>query len=473
MSCTRTGRGACRRRPVVLRFGRGGAGRPAIENTPGAIGETAFRIPERMQEAERAAVRARRRAVGIAPEVRRASDDEADNGPRAGSGDDLHGRLTGLALSGGGIRSATFALGVLQRLACADLLKRFDYLSTVSGGGYIGGSLTWLLSRREGLDATGAGFPYGVRRRGLGGNESNVLRHLRLHGNYLTPGKGITPLSLAAVVLRGIVLNLLIWLPLMVLFFWGLQRLEFYLVDLTDQWEYPPCLVEVYVIELSRFHGYPALLILVAAVFVLLSVLYSLATWRPVLPQPYRWRRRYEQGMRWLVGLGVPLAGLVSLPLVRDWLFEGGMASLLGGAVTLLTGLGSGLGSFFGTGAAARGRVPVGLLAAVASALVLYGLAFLSYDLAERYLEATSAWVGVLFWGAVAVSLLTGWLVNVNYISLHRYYRDRLMEAFLPRPDTDGTTAAAVDADRAMLSDMCLENGPYHLVNANLVLWHQ
>src|SRR4051812_13493914 len=37
----------------------------------------------------------------------------------------------GLAFSGGGIRSATFCLGVLQSLASADLLRRFDYLSTV------------------------------------------------------------------------------------------------------------------------------------------------------------------------------------------------------------------------------------------------------------------------------------------------------------------------------------------------------
>ena len=56
--------------------------------------------------------------------------------------------LTGIALSGGGIRSASFCLGVLQALAKADLLKRFDYLSTVSGGGYIGASLTWWLSGR-------------------------------------------------------------------------------------------------------------------------------------------------------------------------------------------------------------------------------------------------------------------------------------------------------------------------------------
>ena len=43
----------------------------------------------------------------------------------------------GLALSGGGIRSATFCLGALQALAARDLLRKFDYISSVSGGGYI------------------------------------------------------------------------------------------------------------------------------------------------------------------------------------------------------------------------------------------------------------------------------------------------------------------------------------------------
>ena len=54
-----------------------------------------------------------------------------------------------LCLSGGGIRSATFALGVLQGLAQIGVLGTIDYLSTVSGGGYIGGWFTaWL--HREG-----------------------------------------------------------------------------------------------------------------------------------------------------------------------------------------------------------------------------------------------------------------------------------------------------------------------------------
>src|SRR6185503_1611794 len=57
--------------------------------------------------------------------------------------------LVGLALSGGGIRSATFCLGFLQELHRLRLLRVFDYLSTVSGGGYLGGWWSAWLSRRQ------------------------------------------------------------------------------------------------------------------------------------------------------------------------------------------------------------------------------------------------------------------------------------------------------------------------------------
>src|SRR6476646_1115971 len=49
--------------------------------------------------------------------------------------------LTALCFSGGGIRSATFGLGIMEALAYNDLLEKFDYLSTVSGGGYL---CSWL-----------------------------------------------------------------------------------------------------------------------------------------------------------------------------------------------------------------------------------------------------------------------------------------------------------------------------------------
>lgn len=57
-------------------------------------------------------------------------------------------RMTALCFSGGGIRSATFGLGIVEALAKAGLLDKFDYLSTVSGGGYLGSWLSaWI--RRE------------------------------------------------------------------------------------------------------------------------------------------------------------------------------------------------------------------------------------------------------------------------------------------------------------------------------------
>ncbi len=56
--------------------------------------------------------------------------------------------VAGLAISGGGIRSATFALGVLESLKDCGLLSKVHYLSTVSGGGYIGGWLSANCRRR-------------------------------------------------------------------------------------------------------------------------------------------------------------------------------------------------------------------------------------------------------------------------------------------------------------------------------------
>ena len=57
--------------------------------------------------------------------------------------------VIGLALSGGGVRSASFCLGALQALNRAGALHKIDYLSTVSGGGYIGSPRPeWLVQLR-------------------------------------------------------------------------------------------------------------------------------------------------------------------------------------------------------------------------------------------------------------------------------------------------------------------------------------
>src|SRR2546425_1126639 len=68
----------------------------------------------------------------------------------------------GLALSGGGIRSATFSLGLLQGLNALGVLRAVDYLSTVSGGGYVGGWWSAWLSRKEDRKR-GENFPVAER----------------------------------------------------------------------------------------------------------------------------------------------------------------------------------------------------------------------------------------------------------------------------------------------------------------------
>jgi Patatin-like phospholipase len=124
--------------------------------------------------------------------------------------------LTALCLSGGGIRSATFALGVIQGLADRGLLNAFDYLSTVSGGGYIGGWLTAWKQREGGIENV---VPK-LRRDApeAPGNASDPVRHLREYNNYLSPKAGLLSAdtwTLIATVTRNIFLNWMVFVPLL------------------------------------------------------------------------------------------------------------------------------------------------------------------------------------------------------------------------------------------------------------------
>ena len=81
---------------------------------------------------------ARRTADPLDPELEKLKEalDQKERHYRTAVRMRLHGaKRTALCFSGGGIRSATFGLGVLQGIAARKLLGQFDYLSTVSGGG--------------------------------------------------------------------------------------------------------------------------------------------------------------------------------------------------------------------------------------------------------------------------------------------------------------------------------------------------
>jgi hypothetical protein len=135
----------------------------------------------------------------------------------------LHARI-GLAFSGGGIRSATFNLGILQGLQELDVLRDVDYLSTVSGGGYIG---SWLVAN--------------VRRSahwlGRMTDWSDSISHLRAYSNYLAPRTGILSAdtwNLANSWFRNaflIQLTSLAWLFVLLLTDIGIQRIFLALKD--------------------------------------------------------------------------------------------------------------------------------------------------------------------------------------------------------------------------------------------------
>jgi hypothetical protein len=122
-------------------------------------------------------------------------------------------KRSALCFSGGGIRSATFCLGVLQGLAKRKQLGQFHYLSTVSGGGYIGSWLSsWihrtnLTSVLQGLAAPQTGKA----------PEPEPIRRLRAYSNYLSPVWGISTdfLTLVSTFLRNLLLQWSVFLPLL------------------------------------------------------------------------------------------------------------------------------------------------------------------------------------------------------------------------------------------------------------------
>ena len=126
---------------------------------------------------------------------------------------------TAVCFSGGGIRSGTFALGVLQGLAHIGVLGKFDYLSTVSGGGYTGGWFTAWLHRKgaaqrnqilRALDPAQSTAETGCI-------DPPPVDYVRRMCRYLAPTGGRTSAdfwTLLATLVRNLTLNWLVILPL-------------------------------------------------------------------------------------------------------------------------------------------------------------------------------------------------------------------------------------------------------------------
>jgi predicted acylesterase/phospholipase RssA len=498
-----------------------------------------YRFHEIFKE-EVQAINQRRRRFGRA-EVELVFSGDSEHGSRAGSAGPLSSAegqaaprneaeqitlpiprsgLAGLALSGGGIRSASFCLGALQALDRAGVLKNIDYLSTVSGGGYIGSCLSAAMSRSSGA------FPF---TRGLTQDEPYPVQHIRNHSNYLFPNGIIDIFYNVAVYLRWLITSVfLVILPWLLY----LAAITIFLKPNTERLHIS--LHGTILTEAFNAEHFGASLIALWTIGLLLLVW---ALWRSL--EISGWAG--EIGSPWTNVLAITIIALIVIafcelqPLVLAGIFksanrQGGIpASFIG----WLGGLAAALAPF-GAAAAFFSRHIDPLLKQGDGSSTLGAFVFRAAGRAAVYIVSASIpfllWMVYLylcFWGIKDGSYYHGpaWLIDVsqhwfgyntpvawfylvtgielfllslflspNANSLHRLYRDRLSKAFLFDPTTiEGRRAGArskresillsnvaaaellkyqnfelAPVDRFKLSEISCVDTPYHLINTAL-----
>lgn len=363
--------------------------------------------------------------------------------------------IVGLALSGGGIRSAAFNLGVLQALARKGLLARFDYLSTVSGGGYIGSCFTWLTAR-----APGRRFDTLELARTSG----SVLDWLRAHGKYLITGRGLSGWTLAANVLAGTLLNLFVLVPLFLLAIALASREWFRL-------EWPAWL---HMEGAESVHAHDGFMlaavagVVLFALYIVTALLFALSTALPTLRRLSA-EAYLRRGLGQLLAGGVIAVAIGLLPVLAG-LEETAIAYLRSEGAGEFARHASWLGPMLTGGASmwlAKRRESVSsALPIVGISLLLYGGFTALYHIAHHTVLVSSD----LFRWWLLGSLTLALICDINSISMHSYYRSRLAEAFLP--EVESSAAACDNADRPVLfrlSEVSPDSGAaLHLINTTL-----
>ena len=426
----------------------------------------------------------------------------------AGSAQGQPRGLVGLAFSGGGIRSATLSLGVLQALARLDLLKFVDYLSTVSGGGYAGTFLGGLHQRWKvapGASPATRSQDWGRVREALTDRRSHPVDWLRENGRYLAPN-GAGDLQVAAsVVIRNLVaVHVVLFATFLALFLSinGLRRL------ITLGVEEAPRLAE-------RINGllvrgstwWSPVLALAAAAFALWVVPLGAAYW--LVPAERDGQapggaggrggavRRNDLTLRLrtalVATLGLTLLGLLD-SLGQTVFVAVGQGTLLKGLGALGAGLaslavaGQRVAGVLGERSAKAPSVPLALVAGLLALLLVTAL-----------LGGTSAVAHWLTWtspsrGAAAVeleparyftALLVAWSLVVlfgrtysfvNGSSLAALYGARLSRAYLGASNQERTDpekqalAIQLEGDDLPLRDYRphAHGGPLHLINVTI-----
>jgi hypothetical protein len=430
--------------------------------------------------------------------------------------------LIGVSLSGGGIRSATFCLGALQAMNESGILKNVNYLSTVSGGGYIGTALT------VGMSTNGGTFPFGKTGQDVG--ETPETRHLRDNARYLVQNGARSVISALAIYLRGIVMNVIIILPFLIALAGVLVFLKPDTAKLNAAWSWMahfPAAIRDSAMPLSMLG-----LIIVGTLLMLYAIGVSVV---PIIALKRRRRIAFVAAVI-MACFGVAVLLDLHLWLLRMGFTSHGAAAPAAPspsgvpnqvAETLVEKLGK-IAAFLtpfvvavlpflksiaekATAEAAGGfseglakwvsRIALLLIAAVIPLLLwltvlqlaYWGIGFsgcadsivtpcplldswkhspsfmtrlFTYDGSVPLAELGHG-VGLRYLLAAVLLLLFWPFLNVNANSLHQLYRDRLGSAFLVRRSTVDPDAFEA-ADNFALSDISNSCSPYHLINAAL-----
>ncbi|MET0935621.1 MAG: patatin-like phospholipase family protein [Luteibacter sp.] len=421
------------------------------------------------------------------------SESEALARRRVAAGVEANAPGIGLALSGGGIRSATFCLGVLRALARNRVLHRFDYLSTVSGGGYIGSAFGRL------FHAGPNGDPATVEA-GVANDGSLFLWWLRNNGRFLAPAGAADLVQALASQLRGFIATQVEVAVLIMLFACAitLPHLAYTFIyaardalpvamSLWWYWVLPIPIAAA----LTMCYGYwflgketgsglaTAALATLVGVYLALQASTTQSSFDAMLlylgalgmlPSPVAWicarvsgfrrseetnRVRYTKGLAWcLKAIAVVFAfGVLDMLSwsTRLWLKQlggdiaGGHVATGVGITTVLIGMARFVLPMLQTGSKTGiGKLPWGLLANVIGLLLVMALALFwmtifqtvifpnpGDDLEGLLHNAYARWATVAAISIVYIFLNGRALQQLNRSSLHFFYRSRIARAYV------------------------------------------
>jgi hypothetical protein len=341
----------------------------------------------------------------------------------------------GLGLSGGGIRSATFCLGVTQVLAARGLLRDVDFLSTVSGGGYTGSFLTARLGQNEPYDDVA----------GPHGPDPSPIRYLRYHAKYLTAVDLKDRWSMVTATLAGMILN---WsAPVLLVVLAALSAKQLADVSPGAKW-------------------WPIMLAVLCLLTVMGLVLYGLLMRKG--PKTARFggdllgwlvAATALLGAGWLVAIGYQvIPSWIASHSIPDWIKSHWLVS---GGLGGLTVVGPAVLRFIPVLKTPRVRIiTLKALLWIAGLIVPLGALGLFYALwwlADRH------GAPMLIVIAIASAIVAIAVLNVNLTAPHRLYRDRLAATFIQKEKNGGLTIPLTNINPG-------NTAPYHLINAALNL---